>query len=88
MANPLTTCPNCGKELHYEAQVDANIAPWVCDDCVRSWWPSELLPQYRDKWNSNNRDFGNKSAEVTGKVKEDVAAAVKAKREAEEHGRP
>ena len=52
-----TDCPRCGKELQPVA-LDADTAPWLCNDCHRGFWSAELTDVARARYRPARHDWG------------------------------
>lgn len=61
-----TTCPTDGKALRLLDPVPtADTPPFLCDECVRGYWPAELTPAARALWDPLLRTHGTgEAAEV------------------------
>lgn len=51
----LTTCPRCGAELTHVA-LGPQHTPYLCRECQRGWWASELTTAARVAYSRANDD--------------------------------
>lgn len=73
---PPATCPNCGGQIHLLTGLSADSAPWLCDNCGRAWWSSELTIRARASWDHVRRDWGNNTINVMADAHAERDAAV------------
>lgn len=50
-------CPNCGTILQ-PTPGPPQRAPWLCQECARGWWNSELTAVALAAWVPATRSFG------------------------------
>ena len=51
----VTTCPICGGQLEAVTDQSPQTAPWLCPEDARGWWPTELTPEARSRWDNTTR---------------------------------
>lgn len=64
-------CPSCGGPLQPNA-MGPQTPPWRCDECLVSWWASELTPVALQAFRRERWDWGDGGTVGHSEVREAV----------------